>query len=190
MEQVLQQSRTGNFGRLASNYQLGRKGIPENIIQYLWSLNSKTNPEILDIGCGTGIPTRQLANYKANITAIDIDKTMIDVALMSPFPNIKYEISPANRLSFKENSFDIITIFSAFHWFSSQNNVLNEIFRVLKPNGLIFILNKNDVGDFWSGHRSIIEKYAKGTIQRIKKDYNPQYTLKSSGFKNINTKRF
>ena len=180
---------TGNFGNLAQAYASGRMGIPNFIIDILWSMSPISNPKILDLGCGTGIPTRQLAQSGFEISATDIDAQMISRAEKVSAANIKYYVAPSNQLPFAEHSFDIATIFSAFHWFANKES-LTEIKRVLKTGGLIFILNKNDVGDYWSGHRLIMEKYTSKNITKVKKDYAPLTLLNEEGFSNTETKDF
>ena len=53
----------GDFGNLTSNYVLARQQFPQRVIELLFeSIDSNTElPFILDVGCGTGIATRQLA---------------------------------------------------------------------------------------------------------------------------------
>ncbi len=49
-----------NFGLMSADYDLARRGYPDEVFEYLKSFVKKTRPETLDIGCGTGISTRQL----------------------------------------------------------------------------------------------------------------------------------
>src|SRR3989338_10506152 len=46
---------------------------------------------ILEIGCGAGNYTRELAKTKAQITAVDLSKELLDLAGRKPFKNIEYK---------------------------------------------------------------------------------------------------
>lgn len=179
---------TGDFGNLAQAYSSGRKGIPSDVLDCLWAaFGKKANIEILDIACGTGIPTRQLAERGARVTAVDIDSKMLEEARKEHTDNISYQIAAASALPFADRTFDAITIFSAFHWFADQES-LQEMRRVLTPGGAIFVVNKNDVGDLWRCHRSILQPHVKSEIPRVKDKYNPAQVLADASFQNI-TKR-
>jgi SAM-dependent methyltransferase len=77
-----------------------------------------------------------------------------------------------------------VTSFSAFHWFADAEST-QEMKRVLKPDGLIFIVNKNDVGDFSQGFRSIFRKYMTEDLPQVKNGYFPDKILQQAGFKNL-----
>lgn len=67
-----------DFGALADAYEGGRKGYPPEIGEYFLSLKEK-NAKTLDVGCGTGISTRLLAEYYS-IIGCDCDQRMIKKA--------------------------------------------------------------------------------------------------------------
>jgi len=55
-------------------------------------------------------------------------------------PNVAYHLGKAEALPFPENTFDLVTVGLAFHWFD-QEKFLDEANRVLKPGGLLAIYN-------------------------------------------------
>jgi ubiquinone/menaquinone biosynthesis C-methylase UbiE len=106
---------------------------------------------ILDIACGTGELERILVNNypNLNIIGVDISEKMLDVA-KSKFPNsqqIEFLKASANSLPFPDSSFDTIISASAFHYFNNPVNALQEMKRVLKPNGKVIIMDW--CRDFW-----------------------------------------
>ncbi len=175
---------TGNFGKLADQYKVGRKGVPEEVLDYLWSHIKKPKPTILDVGCGTGLPSRQLARRGAEVIGTDIAPEMIRAAKENNQENISYLVASTEALPFPDESFDAVTSFSAFHWFTDTGST-KEMKRVLKPGGSIFIVNKNDIGDFSQGYRSIFRQYMTEDLPRIKNGYHPDQILHQAGFENI-----
>jgi ubiquinone/menaquinone biosynthesis C-methylase UbiE len=92
----------------------------------------------LDIGCGEGANTRQLARLGASMTGIDISPTFIRHA--SEYldgPAINYRIGDGMRLEFSDASFDFTTAFMSLMDMPNQQEALAEAFRVTKPAGFL-----------------------------------------------------
>jgi ubiquinone/menaquinone biosynthesis C-methylase UbiE len=97
----------------------------------------------LDLGCGTGISTRQLfKNGFKNVIGVDRDLSMIKEAQAAnnKASSIKYiQADVALGLPFADDQFDVVTAASAFHWFSNPSSI-KEVARILKPNGYYFVI--------------------------------------------------
>lgn len=92
----------------------------------------------LDIGCGEGANTRQLARLGASMTGIDISPTFIKHA--SEFrggPAIDYRLGDGTHLEFSDASFDFTTAFMSLMDMPDQQKALAEAFRVTKPGGFL-----------------------------------------------------
>jgi len=94
---------------------------------------------ILDIGCGTGFITKQLEN------AIGIDYS-IGMLKLCP-KNLRLICADMANLPFKDNSFDCVFSLTALQDSKDVKKAIDEIKRVLKPNGKIIlsVLNKNKI---------------------------------------------
>ncbi len=181
----------GQFGNLREGYRRARKGVPEEVLDYLWEYLPEGTPSILDVGCGTGIPTRQLAERGARVTATDNDSDMI-AAAQEDTPesaDITYRIAPAEDQPFAGSQFDAVTAFSAFHWFATEKAV-TEIQRMLKEGGVFFVVNKNEAGDFKRGYKNILQRYISEELPAIKRGYNPERVLRENGFPTVYAKAF
>lgn len=69
----------GPFGGNAVEYAAARLPFPDCVFQYLTELAGKQK-KTLDLGCGTGIASRQLADHGFSVYACDIDPRMIKQA--------------------------------------------------------------------------------------------------------------
>ncbi|MBI4035081.1 MAG: class I SAM-dependent methyltransferase, partial [Candidatus Chisholmbacteria bacterium] len=142
----------GNFSRLTKYYFQSRQFYSQEVINYCLDLIEQESANILDIGCGTGISTRQLAVRKHQLIGIDSSFDMIARASIPNAKNIKLVTAKAENLPVKPRIFDAVTAFGAFHWFSIPKAVV-EIKRVLKLGGTLFIVNKTDKSVFLSQYR-------------------------------------
>ncbi|KAI8979434.1 S-adenosyl-L-methionine-dependent methyltransferase [Mycotypha africana] len=87
----------------------------------------------IDVGCGTGQVTTILAEKFKQVHGIDTLEEQINNAIRRS--NITYKVGPAENLSqFADNSVDLITVGTAFHWFDHEK-FLQEAKRVLKKDG-------------------------------------------------------
>ena len=175
----------GKFGEHVRQYEKARRPYPSEVFRSLKSQIKVKKPFILDLGCGTGISSRQLAKY-GRVIGCDPDPTMIRHAKKHKRPLIRYVLSSAHKLPFPAKTFDVVTAFSAFHWFDDRKS-LEEIKRVLKPEGLFFIASRTGSRNWGDGYRNAIIRSIKRQVAQFAKtpSYNPKKTLKTSGFKKV-----
>jgi ubiquinone/menaquinone biosynthesis C-methylase UbiE len=98
---------------------------------------------VLELGCGTGYFTKELAGTNAQITAIDISPALIKEAEMAVHgPNVKFVIENAYQMTFSDKTFDAVVGSSVLHHLDIVK-AISEIFRVLKPGGIIAFTEPN-----------------------------------------------
>lgn len=94
----------------------------------------------LDVGCGEGHNTRQVARLGARLTAIDIAATFIRHARAEEARQplgITYQEASAVELPFANGTFDFATAFMSLMDIPETERVLAEAFRVLRPGGFL-----------------------------------------------------
>jgi SAM-dependent methyltransferase len=95
-------------------------------------------PRALDVACGTGQSSRALQAIAEHVTGTDLSSEMLEYARQNP--GIEFLESPAESLPFEAETFDLLTVSMAFHWFN-QPKFLLEAHRVLKSNGWLILYN-------------------------------------------------
>jgi 2-polyprenyl-3-methyl-5-hydroxy-6-metoxy-1,4-benzoquinol methylase len=108
-------------------------------------LTSRLRPEcnVLELGCGTGYFTRQLAQTGARITAIDISADLLTLARQQCVANnVIFEIQNAYELTYGAATFDAIIGSSVLHHLD-LGKALRELRRVLRPGGWIAFTEPN-----------------------------------------------
>jgi ubiquinone/menaquinone biosynthesis C-methylase UbiE len=94
----------------------------------------------LDIGCGEGTNTRQLARRGARMHAIDVAPTFIRHAQADEERDpleITYQVGDGTELPFSGASFDFVTAFMSLMDMPNQGRALEESARVLRPTGFL-----------------------------------------------------
>ena len=96
-------------------------------------LDPRAGERILDLGCGTGHLTAQIAESGAHVTGVDRSAEMVASARLK-YPNLKFEISDARNLTFRDE-FDAVFSNATLHWIHEPELVLQGVWRALRPGG-------------------------------------------------------
>jgi ubiquinone/menaquinone biosynthesis C-methylase UbiE len=122
--------------------------------EYLSYMNIDSVQSVLDLGCGTGFAAREIAarsGFKGRVVGIDISPYLIDQAKTFATDEgcsdrIEFQVGDTRRLEFSDNSFDSVVAHTLVSHLPDPLVVINEMVRVVKPEGLIGIFD----GDYAS----------------------------------------
>lgn len=104
-------------------------------------LRLKGTERILDLGCGNGKVTAQIAArvQQGSVVGVDASAEMIAFAAEkfapAQHPNLRFEVADIRRLSFREE-FDLVVSFNALHWIPDQDAALRAIHSAMKPDAM------------------------------------------------------
>lgn len=121
------------FSRQARSYAQFRPRYPKELYDFLLSLVPGKSKG-WDCATGNGQVASTLSAYFEKIIATDISSEQLKNAF--PAPNVEYRIEPAEKVSFGNEEFDLVTVGQAIHWFDFEK-FYAEVTRVLKPGGVI-----------------------------------------------------
>jgi SAM-dependent methyltransferase len=98
---------------------------------------------VLELGCGTGYFTRELARCGADVVAVDVSPELLEIARADcPATNIRFEIENACAMSYGNAVFDSVVGSSVLHHLEIRE-ALREIYRVLRVGGTICFTEPN-----------------------------------------------
>lgn len=120
-------SQTWNPGEYSAHGRFVTE-LGANILEWL---DPKPGEEILDLGCGDGVLTAQIAERGANVLGVDASPEMIDATRNRGLPA---QVMDATQLTFSRQ-FDAIFSNAALHWIHDQPALLRGVARALKPGG-------------------------------------------------------
>ena len=100
------------------------------------SLNRQMN--VLELACGTGLISGQIAGSVKSIEATDFSPEMIAEAKKKPHSaRLHYSVQDATNLPYGSETFDAVVITNALHIMPEPEKALSEARRVLKENGIL-----------------------------------------------------
>ena len=125
---------------IKDTYYLAYRDIPQLIKKHV------KGKKALDFGCGGGRSTRFLKEFGLNVIGVDSSKDMINEAEQND-PEGKYIHIQNNKLPFEDSTFDLIVSCIVFIEIPSKEEmeqILNEMKRVMKDNGIILVVVHRD----------------------------------------------
>lgn len=146
------------------------------------------NESVLDIGCGDGKITAQIAEKVPHGHVIGIDKSSSMISLSKQsfsetiYQNLTFRIEDVKDLAL-DDSFDLITSFSCLHWVEDQVIALNKMKQLLKPSGKVIIVTFPRCPTFWDPIESIAD--GQKWKQYFVKNPRPYHFLKEEDYKKI-----
>ncbi|MCX4092823.1 class I SAM-dependent methyltransferase [Nocardia sp. alder85J] len=118
-----------SFGVDAARYDRARPGYPEALIQRI--VAASREPDVLDVGCGTGIATRQFAAAGARVLGVEPDARMADFARQT---GLEVEIATFETWESAGRRFDAVVAGTAWHWVDPVAGAAKAA-EVLRPGG-------------------------------------------------------
>ena len=117
-----------------------------NAIENFQKNNTKRKLKILDVGCGVGNITLQIAHNNYNVLGIDIDNKSIEFAKKrNKFKNCKFMVANAHDLKIKEK-FDVIVCAEVLEHLKYPEKLVESLNQIMKEDGLLIVTIPNGYG--------------------------------------------
>lgn len=127
-----------------NSYQ--KKVILPNLIRII-EINK--DERILDLACGQGFFSIELAKSGARVVGVDIGRSLVEIAKKKSEENginVKFLVSPSDDLSeLPSSNFEKVVIVLALQNIEKMNETLSEVSRVLVPRGNLYIVLNHPV---------------------------------------------
>lgn len=112
----------------------------EHIHRYALAKNYIENKIVLDIACGEGYGSNLMSEKASFVYGVDIDlETISKASCKYKKNNIKFLKGSTSDIPLEENSIDIVVSFETLEHHDKHDEMMVEIKRVLKPNGILII---------------------------------------------------
>lgn len=159
-----------SFNRRAELYDRMRPRYPAAIFDALIAVTGLTaGARVLEIGAGTGIATRALAERGFDVTALEPGPQMAAVATrnLASFPNVSVIVSTFEDWPLPSEPFDLVLSATAFHWLDRTIRYEKSA-AALQPGGYLAIVEYQHVagGDnaFFAAAQHCYDRFVPGTV--------------------------
>lgn len=152
-------------------YSRFRPEYPADLAQFLACISPGTTLAV-DVGCGNGQLTSQLATHFDKV--IGLDPSADQIAQAPTHPRIAYGCSPAEKMPVADHSADLITAAQAAHWFDLPR-FYEEVRRICVPEGMLALVSYGvlrldedldgrfarfygqEIGPYWPVERKLVD---------------------------------
>jgi 2-polyprenyl-3-methyl-5-hydroxy-6-metoxy-1,4-benzoquinol methylase len=128
----------------------------EHLARYIWASNHARGRRVLDAACGVGYGSLLLHGAgAASVTGVDIAEQAIDEATARAGRVAQFVRGDISALPFEDASFDLVVCFETIEHVVEQERALDELRRVLSPEGLLMVSSPNrDVYEAGNPHHT------------------------------------
>lgn len=116
----------------------------EHYHRYAIALDIVVDKDVLDLACGEGYGSSKMAEVARSVVGVDIsEESVIHADKTYKRKNLSFRQGSATAVNFPDASFDIVVSFETVEHLADQEEMIAEIRRVLRPNGILVISSPN-----------------------------------------------
>lgn len=158
------------YDEFASEFAQGTEiyNIPSRAAFYAMFDFDLKGKRILDVGCGDGYDLKEFSKRGAIVFGLDASQKLLQMATRN-VPSADFQLGTMESLPYADNYFDIVVSKYALQSSSELQRVLSEMYRVVKPGGIVAYLTVHPL-------RQFLEK------KKHPKDYYTQEVVESHFF--------
>ena len=165
------------YNQIADRY-LAKRTTDSEDIRLLGDFNEllSSDAEVLDAGCGAGMPVSKILAEHFNVTGVDFSEAQIELAKKN-VPNAKFICEDMTKLKFSENTFDgICSYYAIIHIPREEHQLLLLNFhRILKTGGIALLCLGaenliDDIDENYLGTRMYWSHYDSATYLKLLKE--------------------
>jgi SAM-dependent methyltransferase len=118
--------------------------VKATLADYFGGLDALKELLLLDIGCSTGLMTKEYAGFFKGVIGVDIDEPAIRHAKQTVTdPGAHFLICDGMNISASDSCFDVIVCAHIYEHVPDYNRLMKEIHRTLKDDGVCFFAAQN-----------------------------------------------
>ncbi len=135
---------------------------------YRWVRPLVRGKRVLDVGCGSGYGTAELAEEAHWVVGVDDDRSILrTVRQRYRAANLSWVVASAERLPFQDASLDVVCCFQVLEHLPAPERFLAETRRVLRPGGLLVLTTPNRAAIFSGLNPHHVREYDAGELREL-----------------------
>jgi SAM-dependent methyltransferase len=117
-----------------------------HLLPYFQAARLAENKTVLDFGCNTGVGSKMLSEFAKKVVGADVsERAIAEAKTRYGHLPINFMVTDGIQLPFEDNEFDIIVSFQVIEHLVDYDLYINEIKRVLSPNGVVLFTTPNAI---------------------------------------------
>jgi SAM-dependent methyltransferase len=137
-------SKDGISERFVPDRDRGRLIEVEHVSRYRWAAQVAPDRTVLDAGCGAAYGSRLLAEGGAKqVVGVDIAGAVLEAVAPTMPGNVTLQTGDLRKLELEDDTFDLIVCFEVIEHFADPFTVMDELTRVLAPDGVLLMSSPN-----------------------------------------------
>jgi SAM-dependent methyltransferase len=120
--------------------------LNEHLSRYHFARPMAEGRFVLDVGCGTGYGAAVLATCGRRVVALDVSAETVAFAKENySAPNVDFLVSDCRQIALASETIDVAVCFEVVEHLAEQKTLLEEVRRVLRPDGVLVISTPNRI---------------------------------------------
>ncbi|MHB8635786.1 MAG: class I SAM-dependent methyltransferase [Fimbriimonadaceae bacterium] len=139
--------RAASFNEAAEKYDRARPTYPDALYDELWRLaNLGPEPDVVEVGCGTGQASASLARRGARLTCVEFGENMAALARrkLSRWPSASVVVSKFEDWDSRGEEHDLVFASASWHWIKPDVRYAKAA-SVLKPGASLAVVHSDHV---------------------------------------------
>ncbi|HSX07920.1 MAG TPA: class I SAM-dependent methyltransferase [Candidatus Saccharimonadales bacterium] len=158
--------------RMIPEFHKGDLIYAEHLTRYMCAQELVRGKVVLDIASGSGYGSQLLAKTAKKVYGVDVDKGAVEYARQQfPAQNLEYKVGDGESIPLEDNSVDVVITFETIEHIKDYRKFIDEMKRVLKPDGIAIVSTPNDLEFAEGNHFHLHEFEYKELVALLKKDF-------------------
>jgi len=150
----------------------------QSLAAYRWASQLATGASVLDLGCGDGYGTAELARTARLVIGLDLDLPTLQRARRRyPAANLAWVRASAERIPFRAASFQLVCCFQVLEHLPDPECLLREARRVLVPGGYLILTTPNRPAVFSGLNPHHAQEYDEASLRALVTSIFPRVEL-------------
>lgn len=158
--------------RMIPEFHKGDLIYAEHLTRYMCAEGLVRGKVVLDIASGSGYGSQLLAKTAKKVYGVDVDADAIEYAKQQfPAKNLEYKVGDGESIPLDDNSVDVVITFETIEHIKDYRKFIDEMKRVLKPDGIAIVSTPNDLEFAEGNHFHLHEFEYEELVTLLKKDF-------------------
>lgn len=144
----------------------------EHMTRYYAATDIVKNKTVLDIASGSGYGTKMLAKHARKVYGVDVNEAAVKYSKKHfSGDNIEYLVGDGESIPLKDSSVDVVITLETIEHIQDYKKFIDEIERVLRPDGLLIVSTPNDLEFAEGNHFHLHEFEYKELVDLLKSHF-------------------